>query len=156
MRWKIRLHSALIYQVCACVFFICVRASFILGCMLLFWFFFHTDQGSDELWSRFESMSKVVISLHTEEELMNGTFLTVPGAVESICRLQTRFEALPGYGQLCSKASLTDVNSACCPIWSLASFITSIVNKTSCHQVRLFSSTHNPFWIAAAALLSIC
>ncbi|KAL5106546.1 hypothetical protein TcWFU_000829 [Taenia crassiceps] len=93
------------------------------------------DQGSDELWSRFESMGKVVVSLHTEAERMNGTFLTVPGAVESICRLQTRFEALPGYGQLCSKASLTDFNSACCPIWSLANFIASIVNKTSCHQI---------------------
>ncbi|EUB61680.1 Protein dispatched [Echinococcus granulosus] len=93
------------------------------------------DQGSNELWSRFESMSKVVVSLYAVEERMNTTFLTAPGAVKSLCRLQTRFEGLPGYRQLCSKASLTDVNSACCPIWSLANFIASIVNKTSCHQI---------------------
>ncbi|VDM31409.1 unnamed protein product [Hydatigera taeniaeformis] len=93
------------------------------------------DQGSDELWSRFESMSKVVVRLHAGKGRINDTFLTVPGAVESVCRLQTRFEALPGYKQLCSKASLTDANSACCPIWSLANFIASITNKTSCHQI---------------------
>nr|CDS34178.1 protein dispatched 1 [Hymenolepis microstoma] len=91
------------------------------------------DQGSDELWSRFASMSKIGVRL--DPETSNETFLTTRGAIQSLCKLQKLIEKLPGYSQLCSKGSLTDLNTTCCPIWSLPNFITSIAGKSSCEQI---------------------
>uniref|UniRef100_A0A5K3FHB9 SSD domain-containing protein n=1 Tax=Mesocestoides corti TaxID=53468 RepID=A0A5K3FHB9_MESCO len=91
------------------------------------------DQQSDQLWTRFASMGKMVITLHDIDT--NQTFPTVPGAVQSLCHLQRRIEQLPGYARLCSKASLFDPHSHCCPVWSLPNFVASIVRKTSCETV---------------------
>ncbi|VUZ46554.1 unnamed protein product [Hymenolepis diminuta] len=91
------------------------------------------DQGSDELWSRFASMSKVGVRL--DPETSNRTFLSTRGAIQSLCKLQERIEKLPGYRHLCSKSSLTDLNTACCPIWSLSNFIASITGRSSCEQI---------------------
>ncbi|VDN97894.1 unnamed protein product [Rodentolepis nana] len=91
------------------------------------------DQGSDELWSRFASMSKIAVRL--DPETSNKTFLTTHGAIQSLCKLQKLIELLPGYRQLCSKGSLIDLNTTCCPIWSLPNFITSIAGKSSCEQL---------------------
>ncbi|KAM7532997.1 hypothetical protein Aperf_G00000124144 [Anoplocephala perfoliata] len=119
------------------------------------------DQGSDELWSRFASMSKVVASLNYIPEEPGGSFLAVPGAIQSLCQLQMRFEELPGYRQLCSKASLTDVDGPCCPIWSMANFITSITDKSSCEQItsddvtlvrRLYTTCKDSFFMGLLKL----
>lgn len=104
---------------------------------------FIADQASSELWSRFASLGKIVVFLSTahskdkQKADSNDTsdFFTTPGAVLSLCHLQQRLEELPIFQRLCAK-TLYSSDATCCPTWSLANFISRLVGKSSCSQVR--------------------
>ena len=88
------------------------------------------------MWTRFASMGKVAVSLEASTPPLAST-----EPVRSLCRLQRRLEGLPGYASSCSLPSLRAdsdrdlLTSACCPVWSLPNFITSIVGRSSCEEV---------------------